>query len=697
MNEQDIINLLNEEISGAEKIQEDLSSKRQDYYKRFRSEPYGNEREGWSQSIVPVIWNIIESSLASFTEVFRGDFFTVKSTDDQRGEKFKKLIRYQMFRKQDGYKKIYDFLFNALLYHYSVFKVFYKEDVDIINKKFDVLTPEQMQMLVQQPNAQVSKYTEAVGDDGQIRFENVKVVVKKVLYSGPHFEVVPPWEFYYSKDCKITDWGAIEGKLVFHRVHKSLDDVRRKEKAGVYKAGSFAAVREKARLNAPKGEEEIIVKYSSDDLAEPPEVTSEANELVKEIVVDECYFRYDIDGDGLLEHCVAHKCDDVILMLEENPYGRPCFRVGALNPEPHKVTGIPLSDVLENDQRVMTNLLRLIQDSAAQSCYRNPVTNDHQMFLQLIDRKPFAVIKGDPTRLGEVAMSDPSQMVIKAYELLKAEVEEKSGVTRYNQGLDANSLNKTATGIATISAASTRKQRMNAFLFGNGAVMGVLRDFVFINQKWPNQDPVKLLGEDIEIRTEDLYGEYDIEIDVGVGPAEKQQMANQLDLFVQFATQAGIPMGITQPIHILRAQKKKYNLLDIRVDDLMVTEEQFRQAEEAKKQQPPQEDWKEFVQMDKLYPMLTRQEQMQILQRLGIQPDPQGQVAGIPKANEILEIQSRQAENQQKAQMEAAKFKMDMAGKAMDLQANTAMKKMDMAGKMLDIKGKQIKRSQDGK
>jgi len=181
MTDEQLINLLDEEISGAEKIQDDLSPIRRDYYKRFRAELYGNEREGWSKSVVPVIWNTVESLLPSFMEVFRGDFFSIKSVDEQRGEKFKKLIRYQLFRKQDGNRKIYEFLFNVLLYHYGVLKVYYKEDIDLDTQKFARLSPEQMMMLSQVPNIQVTKYTEAVGDDGIVYFENVKAVKKKTI------------------------------------------------------------------------------------------------------------------------------------------------------------------------------------------------------------------------------------------------------------------------------------------------------------------------------------------------------------------------------------------------------------------------------------------------------------------------------------------------------------------------------------
>jgi hypothetical protein len=355
-------------------------------------------------------------------------------------------------------------------------------------------------------------------------------------------------------------------------------------------------------------------------------------------------------------------CGDIILQLEENPYGRPPFRVGSISPEPHKVTGLSMPMILDNDQKVQTNLLRLIQDSAAMSCYRNPVTTDQQMFKMLQDRKPFAVILGDPSKLGEVTQDAPNQFIIKAYELLKSENEEKTGNTRYNQGTDAASLNKTATGINAIFTASEKRMRLTASLIGNGVFMGVIRDFIYINQKWVSDDPIKLLGENIEINKEDLTGEYDIEIDIGTSPSEKQSVANQIDLFIQFATKAGLDLGLCDPVHIEKAVRRKYRVLGIKVNDLMKDEKTVMAETEKKKNTPPQEPpAKEFYQMDKLFPLLTPMEQMQELMKLDIKPDPRRQQLppdALPGAG--TNPQEQDVLNQQKLKQDMEKHQLNM-------------------------------------
>jgi hypothetical protein len=596
-----IISLIKPDLQNAETIQDTLSSQRTDCYKRFRMELYGNEREGFSKSVAPVVYNTHTWTMANLIDIFSDDFFLLKGEDEERTAKFQKLIYYQMFRKQDGFRKFYDLLFTANIYHYVVAKTHYKEDFDLEEQKYAKLSQEEMMQLAQTPNVSIAKYDEVQDETGATYYENVKTVTKVIHYAGPVFEIVPPWEFYYSPDCRITDWGQIEGRLVYHKVRRTLNDVRKREKAGIYKKGTFEKIKDKGSTLTPNTEDKTEVIFNADSfpVTESQEPSNRPeNILSKEVEICECYFKLDIDGDGLLEPVIIDICDDVVCRIQENEYRKPIFRMGYIKPEPFKVPGLAMPNVLENDQKIMTNLLRLIQDSAAIDCYKNPVTNDNQMFLMLQERKPFAVIKGDPQRLGEVTTSPPSPFVLKAYELLKAENEEKTGITRYNQGIDASSLNKTATGIDAIFSASAKPLRLTAKLLGNGILMGIIRDFIFINQKWPPQTDIKILGTDIAVNADDLTGEHEIEIDIGVSPAEKTALANQLDLLIQFGTQAGLQMGIMTPAHIIKAQKKKYKLLGIKVDDLMLTEEQFVQAQQQAAQQQKPDPEAQKMQME---------------------------------------------------------------------------------------------------
>jgi hypothetical protein len=590
VDDDEIIATLTPDIARARNIQSELDIQRESYYKGFRGALYGNERAGWAHTVAPVIYTAHQSNLASLAEIFSDEFFTLKSDTADRATNFQKLIRYQMFRKQDGYKRLYDFLHAAGLFHYAVIKCYYREDFDLSTESYDRLTSDQMLQLLQDASRTVTKYKEIPDELGGTSYEKVKIAKKDITYAGPCFEVVPPWEFFYSEDCKITDWGGIDGRLVYHEVKRTLDDVRKRERAGIYRKGTYDKCVELA--GAPGVATTITersVRYDTDGLSE--QLTNDTDiELAKELRIQECYCKLDIDNDGLLEPCTVVIIEDkVVAQAEENPYKRPPFRVGSMLPEPFKVHGIAPPSILENDQKIQTNLIRFAQDMAAQICYRNVITSDQRMAQMLQNRKPFDVIIGDPAKIGEVPVQRADPFILKTIELTKGEVEEGTGNSRYNQGMDSESLNKTATGISLISQASAKRLRMAAKALGNGPITGIIRDFIFINQKWKSQDPIRLLGTDIQINPEDLDGEYDIEIDIGVSSGEKQQVANQLDLLVQFGTQAGMQMGIMKPIHILKAQKKKFSMLNINVDDLLVTEQQFLAQQQQQQQMMQQQ------------------------------------------------------------------------------------------------------------
>jgi hypothetical protein len=194
------------------------------------------------------------------------------------------------------------------------------------------------------------------------------------------------------------------------------------------------------------------------------------------------------------------------------------------------------------------------------------------------------------------------------------------------------------------------------------------------------------LGTDIQINKEDLDGEYDIEIDIGVSPAEKQQIAQQYELLAQFATQVGIPMGIMLPDHLVKIQKRKYGVFNTNIDDLMLTDEQYQQEKQKREQNKPKEDWREFLQIDKIFMYLPKSVQDQIIVKMDLQPDPNAQVAGIPTAKDMLAAQSKKADpqaEQQKLIIDAQKAKMDMGMAQQKHQMDMASKQADLISKVI--------------
>jgi hypothetical protein len=233
-----------------------------------------------------------------------------------------------------------------------------------------------------------------------------------------------------------------------------------------------------------------------------------------------------------------------------------------------------MASILSQDQKIMTNLKRMAQDAAAQSVYTNPITDDATLYKLLLERKPHDPLLGNPKRLGKLEVDPPSEFVLQAIEMIQGDIENKSGVTRYNQGTEGDSLNKTATGIKTIATMAQQRLKLVAQNIGNTAMKGIIRDFIFINQKWIPQEAIRVLQQELPITADDLAGEYDISIDVGVGPQEKQMVAQQLDQLLQFQVQVGMQMRLASPKEIYKIIQRKYDYLDIDVSEFVINPNQ---------------------------------------------------------------------------------------------------------------------------
>jgi hypothetical protein len=113
-------------------------------------------------------------------------------------------------------------------------------------------------------------------------------------------------------------------------------------------------------------------------------------------------------------------------------------------------------------------------------------------------------------------------------------------------------------------------------------------------------------------------------------------------------------------------------------------------AEEAKKQ-PPKVDWKEFIQLDRLYPLLTRAEQMQVLEKVEIQPDPNGQVAGLAQVRDVLASQSKEKVASLKAQTEQQGLALTANKQRLDAQKNDRDHRVRVAETLISAKEKNSK------
>ncbi|MDY0227228.1 MAG: hypothetical protein RBR38_10405 [Desulfomicrobium apsheronum] len=673
ISDDDIKAIIDPELERAKDWHRQLADERKKCRELYDMAPLGNEVEGFSQSVSSTVFETVEWLKPGFSDIFcHPDFFTVKMREAERGERIKEIVRYQLFDQQAGPKIIRDYLDNALKYHNGVFKTCFVEESDDVEEEYAQLSIEQAKQLEQQ-GATFAKYDEVQGVDPQTGqpvkwLENVKVVRKDVKFAGPKVMVVPPWEFFISPGATSID-GA---RLVAHCVPRTLHDIKVGERTGIYKKGSFAKLKDRAGEAREVSEylDEKAEQYEQDGLTVDEFTTHSSQDdnhkaavPNRKLNVWEIYTRLDIDGDGLLETVIVRMAEGEVLQIEENPYKRPPFRAGRAIEIAHRFEGRALPLVLEHDQKELTNLHRLFVDSAAEAAYPTAISGDQSFMQQWAERSigDALFIQGNPSEKVTFAQAPgPNLVLTTAIEMREGIVERKSGVSRYNQGVDADSLNKTATGMSIISSAGAQRQKSMARVLGE-AIADVIKDMIRINELFPPYI------DDVDLQPEPglFEGKFSIEIEVGVGPQDRMAQSQYLAQHQQWLVGFAIPAGAATKEHAIKCQAKIGKLQGVPFDDLMLSGDEVQPVQEM--QQQIQQMGAQLQQM---------QEGMQ-----KVQQDAGNQIGKLTQENQKLQMMAKN----NGPEAELAKLRADMEIERAKLMAEMQMKREELEVKREEL------------
>nr|WP_231037532.1 terminase small subunit [Pectinatus frisingensis] len=114
---------------------------------------------------------------------------------------------------------------------------------------------------------------------------------------------------------------------------------------------------------------------------------------------------------------------------------------------------------------------------------------------------------------------------------LDSEKENRTGITKYNQGLDSNTLNKTATGINIITQQANQRLELIARIFAETGLYDMFRYLIKMNQLFINEPTViRLTSGPITIDPTDLDGEFDLVVNAGMGAGAKQTNLQNLQM-----------------------------------------------------------------------------------------------------------------------------------------------------------------------
>lgn len=491
----------------------------------------------------------IEWALPSLMKVFTGsdEVITVAGVteeDDQNAGVMQSLLVYQLQRQNKFFPILYNWMKDALITGMGIVKCYWE--------RTEGYTPETAQLNADALKLLTQTGVEITNVEGPDIMGDFTVTWNSPYYikNSPKLENILVSEFLYSPDAKNLE----DANFIAHRKKVTMSHLRQKEREGIYANVDM--------VHPDSGPISWITDQVEDVIGDhyTPLHNNQQDKAREEVTIYECYTKIDFNNDGVLEDMIITVAGDVILRAEPNYMGRHPFFSISPTKDPHRIwVKRSYAELIGELQDMKVALTRQIVQNIA-------LTNDPKMILaedsinisdyvegrKVIRKKP-----GSP--MGDAAMPMPvnqlSPQTFQFLEYLEGQKENRTGITRYNQGLDANSLNKTATGISAILGQSSQRLELIARMFAETGISELFRFMVSLNQKFVDQNTVvRLTNKQLRVSPDDLNGNFDLIVNAGISISTKEStiMTLQTMLTALMQTQAaGIPIVTPQNIYNL--------------------------------------------------------------------------------------------------------------------------------------------------
>ena len=491
----------------------------------------------------------IEWALPSLMKVFTGSDEVITVTgvteeDDQNAGVMQSLLVYQLQRQNKFFPILYNWMKDALITGMGIIKCYWE--------RTEGYTPETAQLNADALKLLTQTGVEITNVEGPDIMGDFTVTWNSPYYikNSPKLENILVSEFLYSPDAKNLE----DANFIAHRKKVTMSHLRQKEREGIYANVDM--------VHPDSGPISWITDQVEDVIGDhyTPLHNNQQDKAREEVTIYECYTKIDFNNDGVLEDMIITVAGDVILRAEPNYMGRHPFFSISPTKDPHRIwVKRSYAELIGELQDMKVALTRQIVQNIA-------LTNDPKMILAedsinisdyIEGRKVIRKKPGSP--MGDAAMAMPvnqlSPQTFQFLEYLEGQKENRTGITRYNQGLDASSLNKTATGISAILGQSSQRLELIARMFAETGISELFRFMVSLNQKFIDQNTVvRLTNKQLRVSPDDLNGNFDLIVNAGISISTKEStiMTLQTMLTALMQTQAaGIPIVTPQNIYNL--------------------------------------------------------------------------------------------------------------------------------------------------
>lgn len=302
------------------------------------------------------------------------------------------------------------------------------------------------------------------------------------------------------------------------------------------------------------------------------------NPSTREIKTTEHYIlmKYEDDDKSPKLYRVTTAGEGADILYRKSGKGRkrkPAIEAVAENPfdamtpfiMPHRFFGRSAADLVMDLQRIRTALLRTLLDNLyLASNQRTEVSEDYatkDTLDDILNNRPGGVVRSKrPGGINPIQNGEVGSFAYPLLEYTSQRLEQRSGVTRQGQGIDAQALtNQSATAVNQIFSVAQAKIKLIARIFAETGIKGLfLTLHGVIRRNSSVAGTVRLKRKWVEVDPRQWKRRADMTVTVGMGSGTKEQQLAFLWALLGVQKEAiMVPgQGLVQPENIYNTLKK---------------------------------------------------------------------------------------------------------------------------------------------
>ncbi len=533
---------------------------------RYNGEPYGDEVADRSKIVMTDIRDTLESIKPELMDIFYGgdkvvEFSPRGSEDVDAAKQETEVCNYIFNQKNNGFMVLYTWFTDALLLKNGYVKRYWDNREVTEIEEYDDLDMQEVASIItelEQIDGKVEILEQWGGmneDSGEMEPMGVKI---KITREVKEYKVdpIPPEEIYVS-----PQWNKLTFKGCPFVAHRSSPTVSDLIGMGFDRKGVEALPEVDDKLDS----EEAETRFSGENFEEN-DLTSSTDISMRTVRVYENYILVDRDGDGIAEllqvftggesgTILKRNGKDAIEEVRSTPFNTACPL-----PIPHKHYGLSIAELVEDLQRLRTVLVRQMVDNIVGTNNQDVVVDEDAATdttyedLSITQAGRVIRIPGGMASLNYLPIPNSAAQSLQGIQYVDSLREERTGVTKHGQGLNADALKPLAEGtVSQLMSASQKKILMIARIFAETAVAPMFLDMHADLRAGPlKQIGMKLNNEWVQVNPRMWKDRADMTVNVGLGTGDRDVQFQRLSMILmqqKEAMGAGMPGIGPEQIH----------------------------------------------------------------------------------------------------------------------------------------------------